>query len=204
MPPLTPSRIRLMRRLCLAACSIRAAAATADRVRPATRRLAASACSRSVILPSAISSRDMRQVVLRARADERRRELVEGALAELVVVVVDLPRALGGDDHERVARVHLVEQLVDAGMNHRARPSVAAGGELPLDERRRTRRRRARGRRSRPRGRTGRRAPLLGGERDPVARSRPRSRSRARAAGARAPRAARRRRSSTRAGHRAP
>src|SRR5439155_24796448 len=59
-----------------------------------------------------------RQVILRAGLDQRRRELVERALAELVVVVVDLPRALGGDDHERIARVDLVQQLVDAGMNH--------------------------------------------------------------------------------------
>ena len=55
---------------------------------------------------------------LRARFDQRRREFVEGALAELMVVVVDLARALGSDDHERVARVHLLHQLVDAGMDH--------------------------------------------------------------------------------------
>src|SRR3954470_14617188 len=59
-----------------------------------------------------------RQVVLRARLDQRRGELVERALTELVVVVVDLPRALGGDDDQRVARVDLVHQFVDAGMNH--------------------------------------------------------------------------------------
>src|SRR5581483_11723880 len=66
-----------------------------------------------------------RQVVLRARLDQRRRELVERPLTELVVVVVDLPRALGGDDHERVARVDLVHQFVDAGMDH-GRAMVAA------------------------------------------------------------------------------
>jgi hypothetical protein len=38
-----------------------------------------------------------RQVVLRAGLDQRG-QLVERALAELVVVVVDLPRALGADD----------------------------------------------------------------------------------------------------------
>ena len=70
-----------------------------------------------------------RQVVLRARLDERRRELVERALAELVVVVVDLPRALGGDDHQRVARVDLVEELVDAWMDHR-RAMVAVSFEF--------------------------------------------------------------------------
>src|SRR5439155_21582995 len=66
-----------------------------------------------------------RQVVLRAGLDQRRGELVERPLAELMVVVVDLPRALGGDDHERVARVDLVQQLVDAGMDH-GRTMVAA------------------------------------------------------------------------------
>src|SRR5262249_32146838 len=66
-----------------------------------------------------------RQVVLRPRLDQRRRELVERALAELVVVVVDLARALGGDDHEGVARVDLVEELIDAWMDHR-RAMVAA------------------------------------------------------------------------------
>src|SRR5215211_2296283 len=43
-----------------------------------------------------------RQVVLGARLDERRREVVEGALTQLVVVVVDLPGALRGDDDKRV------------------------------------------------------------------------------------------------------
>ena len=60
-----------------------------------------------------------RQVVLRARLDQRRRQLVEAdALAELVVVVVDLPGTLGGHDHERVARVDVLEQLVDARIDH--------------------------------------------------------------------------------------
>src|SRR3954451_14685458 len=58
------------------------------------------------------------QVVLRARLDERGREVVEGALAELMMVVVDLSRALGGDDHERAARVDILEQLVDAWRGH--------------------------------------------------------------------------------------
>src|SRR5262245_61946211 len=58
------------------------------------------------------------QVVLRAGLDERRRVVVEGALSELVVVVVDLPSALRRDDHQRVAGVDTLEQLVDAGMDH--------------------------------------------------------------------------------------
>src|SRR5438477_2365792 len=60
-----------------------------------------------------------RQVVLRAGLDQRRREVVEGALAELVVVVVDLPGPLGGDDDQRVARVDVFQELIDAGVDHR-------------------------------------------------------------------------------------
>src|SRR5437764_15357139 len=71
-----------------------------------------------------------RQVVLRARLDERR-QLVERALAELVVVVVDLARALGSDDHERVARVDVVEQLVDSGMDHGRLMVPAAANSRP-------------------------------------------------------------------------
>src|SRR5258708_38959565 len=56
-----------------------------------------------------------REVVFRGRIDHRRRELVEGPLAEVVVVAVDLPCALGGDDHAGVIRVDLLEQAVDAG-----------------------------------------------------------------------------------------
>src|SRR5215211_8132019 len=59
-----------------------------------------------------------RQVVLRARLDERRREVVERAFAQLVVVVVDLPSPLRADDHERVARVDVLEQLVNAWIDH--------------------------------------------------------------------------------------
>src|SRR5204862_1521966 len=69
------------------------------------------------------------QVVLGARLDERR-QLVEGALAQLVVVVVDLPGALRGDDDERVARVHVAEQLVDPRMDH-GRDMVAARSSSP-------------------------------------------------------------------------
>src|SRR5207253_3621328 len=58
-----------------------------------------------------------RQVVLRAGLDQRRGELVERALAKLVVVVVDLPGALRADDHQCVARVDPLHQLVDAGVD---------------------------------------------------------------------------------------
>src|SRR3954447_13244492 len=62
-----------------------------------------------------------RQVVLRGRLDHGRRVLLEGPLAEVVVVRVDLPRALGGHDHARVVGVDVVEQSIDAGRDHRFR-----------------------------------------------------------------------------------
>src|SRR6266705_3135657 len=59
------------------------------------------------------------QVVLRARFHQRWRSLVEAdALAELVVVVVDLASPLGRDDDERIARVDVFEELIDARMDH--------------------------------------------------------------------------------------
>src|SRR5437763_16740215 len=73
-----------------------------------------------------------REVVLRARLDQRRRELVEGALAELVVVVVDLAGALGRDDHERIARVHLIHEMVDPGMTHRRAMGAAANSRSTM------------------------------------------------------------------------
>src|SRR3954451_22845497 len=97
MPPLTPSRMRAMT---AGWCRLAVAAAAA------------------VAVPD-LAARDLlegdRQVVLGARVDHRGRELLERSLAEVVVVRVDLPRALGGDDHTRVRRVDVLQQLVDAG-----------------------------------------------------------------------------------------
>src|SRR6478752_4813861 len=90
MPPLTPSSRRAMVRLPVAVLDL--------------------------------AARDFlegdREVVLRAGVDHRGRELLEGALAEVVVVRVDLPRALGGHDHAGVIRVHVVKEAVDAGGDH--------------------------------------------------------------------------------------
>src|SRR6478736_4397264 len=66
-----------------------------------------------------------RQVVLRSRVDHRRRELLERALAQIVVVRVDLPRALGGDDHARIGGVDVLKQAVYAGRNHTFSLAVA-------------------------------------------------------------------------------
>src|SRR4051794_22876901 len=66
------------------------------------------------------------EVVLGAGLDHRRRVLVESALTEVVVVRVDLPGALGGDEHARVVRVDLLEQLVESGLDHHGAAMVAA------------------------------------------------------------------------------
>src|SRR5919201_3727476 len=98
MPPVTPTRTRAIRLLS-----------------PPGARLA----ERDLDLALGNLLERHRQVVLRARFDERRREVVERALAQLVVVVVDLTRALRRRNHERVARLlHVVEQVVDAWIHH--------------------------------------------------------------------------------------
>src|SRR4051794_27274707 len=109
MPPVTPSRIRLMPEVC---------------------RL-------PLVLVDDLALGDFfeghRQIILRARLDQRRRELVERPLTELVVVVVDLARALGRDDHEGVARVDLIHEFIDAGMDHgRGMVAVAANSRATI------------------------------------------------------------------------
>src|SRR5512132_1671215 len=59
-----------------------------------------------------------REVVLRAGLHERRREVLEGAFAELVVVVVDLAGALRRNEHEAVAVGNVGQQVVYARMDH--------------------------------------------------------------------------------------
>src|SRR5687767_3212510 len=95
MPPLTPSRIL------------------------ATRRLALSWLDAVAVGDLALCDlfERNRQIVLGGSLDHRGRKLLEHSLTERVVVVVDLPRTLGGDDHGRVMRVRVIEQLVDARMD---------------------------------------------------------------------------------------
>src|SRR5688572_15548170 len=93
MPPETPRRIRAMVKWSLRAVAV---------LQLAVRRLL----------------EGDRQVVLRPGVDHRGRELLEGALAEVVVVAVDLTRALGGDDHAGVGGVDVLEQAVDARRDH--------------------------------------------------------------------------------------
>src|SRR6476659_8408790 len=71
-----------------------------------------------------------REVVLRAGLHERRRIVVEGAFAELVVVVVDLPCPLGRNDDERIARIDVQEQIVYTRLNHLGE-MVPAGWSRP-------------------------------------------------------------------------
>ena len=59
------------------------------------------------------------QVVLRARFHKRRRVVVEGALAELVVVIVDMPRPLGRNGDERIARIDVEEQIIYERLTNR-------------------------------------------------------------------------------------
>src|SRR6476620_1855035 len=116
MPPVTPRRIRLMPESCLLLGGL------------------------GVLVDDLAFGgllEGHRQVVLRARLDPGRRELVERALPELVVVVVDLPRALGGDDDQRVARVDLVQQLIDAWVDHcRAMVAALASSRVTISTRR--------------------------------------------------------------------
>src|SRR3954464_6705851 len=105
MPPLTPRRTRPM------------AAGWAGSAAAAVAVLDLAACD--------LFERD-RQVVLGARVHHRGRELLEGALAEVVVVRVDLPRPLGRDDHARVRGIDILEQAVDAGRDHGLNPSGLA------------------------------------------------------------------------------
>src|SRR5690242_17101816 len=71
-----------------------------------------------------------RQVVLRAALDHRRRELVERALAQVVVVAVDLTRPLGRDEHGGVVGVDVLQERVDARVDH-SFEGTSAGGLHP-------------------------------------------------------------------------
>src|SRR3954451_1346052 len=86
---------------------------TPRRIRPTA---AASAVAVLQLRGSDLLEGDL-EVVLRAGLDHRRRVLVESPLAEVVVVGVDLSRALGGDEHARVVRVDLLEQFVQSWLD---------------------------------------------------------------------------------------
>src|SRR4030066_374279 len=107
MPPVTPSRTR----------------------RPASALLdanAVGAVGEDLALADLLEG-DRQRLVAQARLHERRDEL-RATLTELVVVRVDLSRALGREDHERVLGVDLCEEVVDLRLDHGcAGPSVEVG-----------------------------------------------------------------------------
>ena len=72
-----------------------------------------------------LAQRDRQRLLLQARLDQRA-DVLEDALAELVVVVVDLPGPLGRVDHQRVLARHAVEQLVDGRVGDAQRRVVGA------------------------------------------------------------------------------
>src|SRR5438445_12586620 len=59
-----------------------------------------------------LAQRDAERLLLGQGLDERT-DVLEQALTELAVVGVDLPGALGGDDHQGVLGRRALEQLVD-------------------------------------------------------------------------------------------
>src|SRR5215510_10701882 len=98
MPPVTPRMTRATSSSCQKENT--APAGDVGRCGPRGRRGSLRAALGLDLALGDLLERD-REVVLRARLDERRREVVEGAFAQLMVVVVDLAGALGCDDHER-------------------------------------------------------------------------------------------------------
>src|SRR5271155_3749982 len=111
MPPLTPSRMRDIATGCRPTAP--APQALAPRLRPCP--------SLAVVvldLPRCYLLEGDREVVFRGRLDHRGRELIEGSLAEVVVVAVDLAGALGGHDHAGVVGVNSLQQAVYSGGDH--------------------------------------------------------------------------------------
>src|ERR1041384_4367453 len=62
--------------------------------------------------------RDREVVPIVADVHNRGRVLAEATLAEVVEVAVDLSRSLGRDDHCGVVRIGVLEECVDAWMDH--------------------------------------------------------------------------------------
>src|SRR5215210_5969434 len=108
MPPETPSRMRATAPPYRRSLAVVPAATSAGLAAVAVADLA----RRDLV------ERDL-QVVLRGRLDHGRDVLLECALAEALVVRVDLARPLGGDKDGGVVRVDAAvhEQLVEAGLD---------------------------------------------------------------------------------------
>ena len=78
-----------------------------------------------------LAHRDRQRLLLQAGLDQRA-DIFEDAVAELVVVVVDLARALGGVDDQRVLAGRAVEQLVDGRIGDAQRGVIGAGAGLDV------------------------------------------------------------------------
>src|SRR3954469_24974752 len=69
-----------------------------------------------------LAQRDREGLLLRGGVDQRA-DVLQETLGELAVVGVDLPRALGGEDHQTVLAAGALEQLVD----RRVRDALGVG-----------------------------------------------------------------------------
>src|SRR4030081_3903858 len=102
MPPATPTMIRLR--------SLTSALRPGGSFAARPPRLLALGVLEQVFVD--LAQRDRQRLFLQAGLDKRA-DVLEDAVAELVVVVVDLTRALGGVDDQRILARRAVQQLVD-------------------------------------------------------------------------------------------
>src|SRR5690606_23588563 len=70
-----------------------------------------------------LAKRYRQRLLVQTRLDQRP-DVFEDAVAELVVVVVDLPGALGGEDDQRVLARHPFEKFVDGRIGEAQRGVV--------------------------------------------------------------------------------
>src|SRR3954469_6855231 len=73
-----------------------------------------------------LAHRDRQWLFLETRLDQRT-DVLEDPVAELVVVIVDLARALGGVDDQRILARRAGQQLVDGRVGDAQRRVVCAG-----------------------------------------------------------------------------
>src|SRR5215813_2161205 len=76
-----------------------------------------------------LAQRDRERLLLR-RGLHQRADVLQQALAELAVVGVDLAGTLGGEDHQRVLGLGLVQQLVDGWVGDALRVGDSSRHEL--------------------------------------------------------------------------
>src|SRR5215510_4737773 len=78
-----------------------------------------------------LAQRDRQGLLVDMRLDQRT-DVLKQAFAELTVVSVDLPGALGRVDHEAVLRVGRLEQIIDGRVGNALRHGHGSGhAELP-------------------------------------------------------------------------